>query len=58
MQSADLVVEEESSRQAAKDKELSGLAELVQAEIERAAEAQVVEVSICTPRTACQCGTQ
>lgn len=48
MQSVDSVAEEESSRQAEKNQELSGLAELVQAEIERAAEAQVVEVSNCT----------
>lgn len=46
MQSADdsLQVDEESSRQAGRARELAGLAELVQAEIERAAEAQVVEV--------------
>eukprot|EP00752_Nemacystus_decipiens_P006156 g5554.t1 len=42
-ESADSVVEEESSAQAEKDRELSGLAELVQAEIERAAKVQVVE---------------
>lgn len=45
MQSVGSVAEEESSRQAEKDEELSGLAALFQAEIERAAEAQIVEVS-------------
>lgn len=52
MQSVDPLIKEESARQADKEQELSGLAQLVQAEIERAAEAQVVEVSRYMRRTA------
>eukprot|EP00903_Cladosiphon_okamuranus_P018176 g16723.t1 len=42
-ENADSVVEEESSKKADRDHQLVGLAELVQAEIDRAAEVQVVE---------------
>lgn len=44
-QGADSVVEDESSPEADREHQRFGLAELVQAEIERAAKVQVVEVS-------------
>ncbi|CAN0512939.1 unnamed protein product, partial [Ectocarpus sp. 12 AP-2014] len=42
-ESEDLNVDEEASKQAAKKQQLTDLAELVQAEIDRAAKAQVLE---------------